>query len=268
MKIVRFEYKGKPVMGLLEKDRVRLPGTGSDGVNGIMPGGFSGSGSDIYLDRDKVSLLAPCLPSKVVCVGLNYRGHAEELGLPLPKSPILFIKPSTAVIGPGETIIRPSQSKRVDYEAELGVVIGRRACHVPPEKAPDYVLGYTCANDVTARDLQPADGQWTYAKSFDTFAPLGPWIETSVNNPDNLQVKGILNGHTVQLSTTADLIFGVRELVSFISCCMTLLPGDVIMTGTPAGIGPLKDGDIFGVEIEGVGHLTNPFTDITKHALN
>lgn len=204
-----------------------------------------------------VSLLAPCTPSKVICLGLNYRTHAEEMGVPLPDSPILFMKPSTSVIGPGDAIKLPPQSSRVDYEAELGVVVGRKARNVSREQALDYVFGYTCANDVTARDLQPPAGQWTYAKGFDTFCPLGPWIETDIADPENLSLEGVLNGKTVQSTSTTDHIFPVAYLLSYISGAMTLLPGDVIITGTPAGIGPLQPGDSFSVTVNGIGTLTN-----------
>ncbi len=206
---------------------------------------------------DEVKLLPPCIPSKIIGVGLNYRSHAEELGLPLPQAPILFLKPSTAVIGPGSPVILPSQSKRVDYEAELGVVIGREANNVPVQRAKEFVWGYTCANDITARDLQPKDGQWTLSKGFDTFAPIGPWIETEIEHPSELVVAGLLNEKEVQRGSVDDLVFSIDELITYISSCMTLLPGDVIFTGTPSGIGPLKENDFFTVSIEGVGELTN-----------
>lgn len=207
---------------------------------------------------NEVKLLAPCRPGKVVCVGLNYRKHAAEVGASLPEKPIIFLKPSTSVSGTGDPIMIPSQSCRVDYEAELAVVLGRRTHRVCADRALDYVFGYTCANDVTARDLQPQNGQWTYAKSFDTFCPLGPAINTGIANPEALPVKGVLNGKAVQDGNTADHLFSVAELIEYISHCMTLLPGDVIMTGTPAGIGPLNPGDTFSVVIGGIGSLTNP----------
>ncbi len=208
-------------------------------------------------EADDVRLMSPCLPSKVICLGLNYRSHAEEMKHSLPKKPIIFLKPSTSVIGPGEAIIYPTQSRRVDYEAELGVVIGRRTYRVGKAEALDYVLGYTCANDVTARDKQPKEGQWTYAKGFDTFCPLGPVIETGIENPELLTVRGYLNGSLVQEAPTSDHFFPVAEIIEFVAGCMTLLPGDVIMTGTPAGIGPLNPGDSFEVSIEGIGSLHN-----------
>ncbi len=203
-----------------------------------------------------VRLLSPCLPSKIVALGLNYRDHAEEMKLIIPKEPLLFLKPSTSVIGPGEAIVYPELSKRVDYEAELAVVIGKTAKSVPEERAGEYILGYTCLNDVTARDLQPKDGQWTTAKGFDTFAPIGPWIVTDID-PYHLDVASYLNGERHQHSNTKNLIFGPRQLVSFISRVMTLLPGDVIATGTPSGIGPMAVGDKIEVVIEGIGTLSN-----------
>ncbi len=206
---------------------------------------------------ENVKLLAPCKPTKVICLGLNYRRHAEEMNHELPKKPIIFMKPSTAVIGPEESIHYPTQSNRVDYEAELAVVIGRSAYRVEADEALDYVFGYTCAKDVTARDKQPAKGQWTYAKGFDTFCPLGPVIETAIDDPESLILKGYLNGDLVQETSTGDHVFTVARIIEFVSGCMTLLPGDVIMTGTPSGIGPLNPGDQFTVEIDKVGSLNN-----------
>jgi 2-keto-4-pentenoate hydratase/2-oxohepta-3-ene-1,7-dioic acid hydratase in catechol pathway len=204
----------------------------------------------------EVKLLSPCLPTKIVALGLNYRDHAEEVKMVLPKEPLIFIKPSTSVIGPGEPIVYPKMSKRLDYEAELAVVIGKAAKKVPEEKAADYILGYTCLNDVTARDLQPKDGQWTMAKGFDTFAPIGPWIVTDID-PHQIDVSSYLNGERRQHSNTKNLIFGPHQLVSFISRVMTLLPGDVIATGTPSGIGRMAIGDKIDVAIEEIGTLSN-----------
>ncbi len=208
----------------------------------------------------EIRLLSPCLPSKIICLGLNYRSHAEEMKYALPKKPIIFMKPSTSVIGTGEAIVYPPQSRRVDYEAELGVVIGRRTYRVGNSEALDYVFGYTCANDVTARDKQPKEGQWTYAKGFDTFCPLGPVIETEIGNPEALKVRGYLNDRLVQEAPTSDHYFTVADIIEYVAGCMTLLPGDVIMTGTPAGIGPLLPGDRFEVLIEGIGSLYNSVT--------
>jgi 2-keto-4-pentenoate hydratase/2-oxohepta-3-ene-1,7-dioic acid hydratase in catechol pathway len=210
-------------------------------------------GGEIRIER----ILAPVLPSKILAVGLNYRDHAMEMGHDLPASPILFMKPSTAVIGPEEAIVYPSQATRVDYEAELAVVIKQRCRNVRPEDARAVILGYTCLNDVTARDLQAKDGQWTRAKSFDTFAPLGPWIETDLADPHDLAIRARLNGKTVQSSHTGNLIFSVFELVAFISSVMTLERHDVIATGTPSGIGPMARGDEVTIEIDGIGTLTN-----------
>ncbi|WP_369018439.1 fumarylacetoacetate hydrolase family protein [Thermatribacter velox] len=209
------------------------------------------------LTLDEVKLLAPVKPSKIVAVGLNYADHIAEMGNTPPPNPIIFIKPQTAVIGPGEHIVLPPSSQRVDYEAELGVVIGKKCRSVTPQEAPSFILGYTCFNDVTARDLQKKDGQWTRAKSFDTFAPLGPWINTNLD-PSALHIECRLNGELKQSSSTSNLLFSVFELVAFISEIMTLLPGDVIATGTPQGVGPMKDGDLVEVYVEGIGTLSNP----------
>ncbi len=253
MKLTRFNHKGTVNYGRLEEDRIHELKTGG---KDIMPDSFLETGREYSLEE--VRLTAPCMPSKVICLGLNYRSHAEEMNFPLPKVPIIFLKPSTAVIGPQEPIIYPPQSRRVDYEAELGAVIGKKAFKVPPDLALDYVLGYTCANDVTARDKQPAHGQWTYAKGFDTFCPLGPVIETGIEDPEALAIEGLLNGKKVQASNTSDHIFSVAKIISFVSACMTLLPGDVILTGTCSGIGPMKPGDIFTVKIATIGELSNP----------
>ncbi len=223
---------------------------------------FAYSDKISYLDSvsyrlDDIRLLAPCTPSKIVCLGLNYRGHIEEMGLAVPSVPLIFLKPSTAVIGPNESIVLPYGCRRVDYEGELAVVIGKRAKNVPAAKAAEYILGYTCFNDVSDREAQTVDGQWTRAKGYDTFAPLGPWIETGIS-PHNLRLETYVNGELRQSASTRELVFGVPELVSFISDIMTLLPGDVIATGTPAGVGSLKPGDVVQVKIEGIGALTNP----------
>ena len=205
---------------------------------------------------NEVKLLPPCSPSKIVALGLNYRSHAEEVKLRIPTEPLLFIKPSTAVIGPEDNIVYPKSSEQVDYEGELGVVIKSRAYQVPLGEALDYVLGYTCFNDVTARDLQYKDKQWTRAKGFDTFAPIGPCIETELD-PGNVDIKTYLNGELKQQANTSDLIFPVAKLISFISHVMTLMPGDVIATGTTSGIGPMRPGDTIEVKIEGIGTLKN-----------
>jgi 2-keto-4-pentenoate hydratase/2-oxohepta-3-ene-1,7-dioic acid hydratase in catechol pathway len=225
--------------------------TGSDLFGGHragdpIPGGLSG-----------VTPLAPVRPSKIVCVGLNYRDHAAEVKKPLPAEPLLFIKPSTAVLDPGAPIRLPPGVGRVDYEAELAIVIGRRAHRVPAARAWDYILGLTCLNDVTARDLQNKESQYTRCKGFDTFAPLGPCIATGLNGAPRA-VEGWLNGERRQASSTAQLIFPIEHLVEFITFVMTLEPGDVISTGTPSGIGSLAAGDVVTVKVEGVGELSNP----------
>jgi 2-keto-4-pentenoate hydratase/2-oxohepta-3-ene-1,7-dioic acid hydratase in catechol pathway len=204
-----------------------------------------------------LELLPPVLPSKLVCVGLNYRDHAVEQGKALPAEPLLFIKPSTSVIGPGAPIRVPSWAGRVDHEAELAVVIRKAASGVRASKAAEYILGVTCVNDVTARELQAKDGQYTRAKGFDSFAPIGPCIAVGLDSRD-LRVSGYVNGSLRQDSRTRELIFTVPELVEFISSVMTLLPGDIISTGTPAGIGPIRPGDSVTVHVEGAGALTNP----------
>jgi 2-keto-4-pentenoate hydratase/2-oxohepta-3-ene-1,7-dioic acid hydratase in catechol pathway len=207
-----------------------------------------------------VRLVAPVLPSKVVAVGRNYAEHARELGNEVPAAPMIFLKPSTSVIGPGEPICLPWQSELVEHEAELGVVIGRLCRDVPEERVGEVVLGYTCANDVTARDLQRTDGQWGRAKGFDSFCPIGPWIETDVDL-DDAAIECRVNGEVRQTGSTGDMVRDVAVLVSWISSVMTLLPGDLILTGTPAGVGPIAAGDQVSVSIDGIGTLTNPVID-------
>jgi 2-keto-4-pentenoate hydratase/2-oxohepta-3-ene-1,7-dioic acid hydratase in catechol pathway len=209
---------------------------------------------------DDVRLLAPVLPSKVVAIGKNYAEHAREMGGEPPAEPVIFLKPSTSVAGPGDPIRRPALSERVDFEGELAVVIGRLCRDVPPSRVPEVVFGYTCANDVTARDLQRRDGQWARAKGFDTFCPLGPWIETAVD-PADLDLTTTVNGEVRQQSRTSLLLHDVTALIGYASAVMTLLPGDVLLTGTPAGVGPLEKGDEVAVTIEGIGTLRNPVAD-------
>lgn len=247
MKIVRYKDGMSTQWGILEEGMIRE-------MEGDPFGHFHLSSKAKRLED--VKLLAPCLSSKIVALGLNYRDHAEEVKLPIPDKPLLFMKPSTSIIGPGDGIVYPKMSKRVDYEAELAIVIGKEAKAVPEEKANEYILGYTCFNDVTARDLQPKDGQWTLSKSFDTFAPIGPWIVTDID-PSQLDISAYLNGERRQHSNTKNLIFGPHYLVSYISHVMTLLPGDVIATGTPSGIGRMVVGDKVEIVIEGIGTLTN-----------
>ncbi|MCL0088273.1 fumarylacetoacetate hydrolase family protein [Dehalococcoidia bacterium] len=254
MQIVRFAAGRKVGYGILEENVIR-------GFRGSPFALFKRFGSSFPLDGsvyklEDVRLLSPCLPSKIVCLGLNYRSHAEETQQPVPTVPLIFLKPSTAVIGPDEKIILPRLSRRVDYECELGIVIGRRAKDVPEDKAKEYIIGYTCFNDVTERHNQAEDGQWTRAKGYDTFAPVGPVIETAVD-PDDLKIETYLNGERRQSARTNDLIFGIPRLINFISSVMTLLPGDVIATGTPSGIGRLNPGDVVEVTIEKIGTLRN-----------
>ena len=208
------------------------------------------------LPIDDVMLLAPVLPSKLVCVGKNYAAHAAEFGMTVPDEPLLFLKPSTAVIGPGDPIRLLPISRRIDYEGELAVVIGRLARNVRAEDASRFILGFTCANDVTLRDLQKSDDQWARAKGFDGSCPLGPWIETSVDPTDAI-VETRLNGEVVQNASTSDMVYGVAELIEYVTTFMTLLPGDALLTGTPEGVGRLQDGDVVEVEVEGVGVLRN-----------
>ncbi|MGB8707784.1 MAG: fumarylacetoacetate hydrolase family protein [Dehalococcoidia bacterium] len=254
MRIVRFVAQGRAKYGILDRNIIR-------GLRGSSFSHFQHLSSPSILDGsnynlDKVRLLPPCLPSKIVCLGLNYRSHIEEMKLPIPSVPLIFLKPSTAVIGPGVKIILPPGWNRIDFEGELGVVIGKKAKDVPEERAKEYILGYTCFNDVSDRNAQAADGQWTRAKGYDTFAPIGPWIETEAK-PDNLKLETYLNGELRQSASTSDLIFGISKLINFISGVMTLLPGDVIATGTPSGVGPMKPGDVVEVRIEKIGTLKN-----------
>ncbi len=203
-----------------------------------------------------VKLVAPSEPTKILCVGRNYVEHAKELGNEVPKVPLVFMKPPSAIISEGETIILPPQSKQIEHEAELVIVIGKRGRHISPEDAKSYILGYTIGNDVTARDLQMTDGQWTRAKGFDTFCPFGPWIDTDFDPADSV-VTCRVSGQMRQMASTRDMVFNVPTLIAYISSFITLEPGDLIFTGTPAGVGELKDGDEVIVEIEGLGALRN-----------
>ncbi len=246
MKIVRYQTGNSIEYGILEGEQIQvLEGTPFPDTKK----------RDQRRKLSEVKLLAPCEPSKVVAIGLNYYSHAKEVGQEAPKEPMMFFKPSTSVIGPEDKIVNPG-CNRLDYEAELGVVVRDRASKVSRQDAMKYVLGYTCFNDVTARDWQAQDSQWSRAKGSDTFSPIGPWIETELD-PGNVTVEAYLNGERKQHISTADLIFPVPELVSYISRVITLLPGDVIATGTPHGIGPMKSGDIIEIKIEGIGTLRN-----------
>jgi 2-keto-4-pentenoate hydratase/2-oxohepta-3-ene-1,7-dioic acid hydratase in catechol pathway len=251
-KFVRFSLGGEVRYGMLEGDTVKV----------LRGSPFDCQGFSFSVRLEQIELLAPCLPSKIVCVGLNYRDHAEEIGASLPEEPHIFLKPPTAVIGPGQAIVIPSMSRRVDYEGELALVVKKRARNVPPEEAADCILGYTCFNDVTARDLVEKDKGPLRAKMFDTFAAIGPCISCGID-PGALALKTYVNGELRQSSNTSNLVFDPLQLVSFVSAVMTLLPGDVISTGTPSGIAPLKVGDLVEVEIEGIGRLSNP---VASHA--
>ncbi len=218
-------------------------------------------GTPTYTGRSwslaEVRLLAPILASKVICVGKNYADHAAEMGGEPPEDPVIFLKPSTTIIGPEAPVVLPPTSQEVHFEGELAVVIGQVAKSVPAERASEVVLGYTCANDVTARDHQRHDGQWTRGKSHDSFCPLGPWIETSLD-PSSLRLRTTLDGEVKQDSSTSLLLHPVPELIAWVSEVMTLLPGDVILTGTPAGVGPMTSGQTVSVAIDGIGALRNP----------
>ena len=250
MRLVRFRFGDRIATGAID--------AGSDDIR-VLRGTFFDdpipTGEQVPLAD--VRLLAPVLPSKAVCVGKNYAAHAAEFGMEVPDEPLLFLKPSTAVAGPGDPIQLLPISKRVDYEGELAVVVGRLARHVRAEDAYRYILGFTCANDVTLRDLQKMDDQWARAKGFDGSFPLGPWVETELD-PIDIRVETRLNGEIRQAAQTSDMVFGVAELIEYITEFMTLLPGDILLTGTPEGVGRLSDGDVVEVEVEGIGTLSNP----------
>jgi 2-keto-4-pentenoate hydratase/2-oxohepta-3-ene-1,7-dioic acid hydratase in catechol pathway len=253
-RIFRMEQDGEPRYALEREGAWRL-------VDGDIFGDHA-AGAEIPSTGRR--LLPPVSPSKIVCVGLNYRDHAAEQNKPIPPEPLLFIKPSTAVIGPGEPIVLPEGVGRVDHEAELGVVIGRRATRVSEREALDYVLGVTCVNDVTARGLQNKGAGYTRAKGFDTFAPIGPCVVAGLDiaSPEGLSVEGRVNGLLRQSSSTRELIFPIATLISYISHNMTLLPGDIVSTGTPSGIGPLEPGDVVTVTVAGVCELSNPVRNL------
>jgi 2-keto-4-pentenoate hydratase/2-oxohepta-3-ene-1,7-dioic acid hydratase in catechol pathway len=255
VRIARFSYQGDVLFGVVDG-----PGEDpADLVIGIATGHpfapLQLTGETLPLTQ--VRLLAPVLPSKVVCIGKNYADHVAEMGGVPPENPVVFLKPSTSVVGPGDAIVLPRNSDRVDHEAELAIVIGRLCREVPRERAHDVVLGYTCGNDVTARDHQKADGQWTRGKSHDTFCPLGPWVETELAASD-VAVRCTVDGEVRQDGRTSALIHDIPALIEWVTAFMTLLPGDVILTGTPAGVGPITAGSSVSVSIEGLGTLTNP----------
>lgn len=249
MRIVRFQNKNEaPRFGWLLEGKIGL-------IEGDLFGEYRRQ--EAALPVEEVRLLAPIWPSKIICVGRNYVEHAKEHNAEVPKIPLIFMKPPSAIINPGDTILLPPQSAQVEHEAELVAVIGKRGRAIPADEAASYILGYTIGNDVTARDLQRSDGQWTRAKGFDTFCPFGPWIDTEFD-PSDAVISCRVNGQIRQMASTHDMVFSVPTLVAFISSVMTLEPGDLIFTGTPAGVGPLKAGDIVEVEIENLGKLSNP----------
>jgi 2-keto-4-pentenoate hydratase/2-oxohepta-3-ene-1,7-dioic acid hydratase in catechol pathway len=249
MRIVRYRLSGGKNI---------LWGWVSEGKVGSLDGDPFGAyrRKKTYVSLDRVELFPPVRPGKIICVGRNYTAHAEEHDAEVPEIPLIFLKPPSSVISDGATILVPPQSERVEHEAELAVVIGLRGRWIKRADAFEHVLGYTIANDVTARDLQRSDGQWTRGKGFDTFCPVGPWIETELD-PSDLIIKCSVNGQLRQLGSTRDLVFPVATLVAFVSSVMTLFPGDLILTGTPSGVGPLVDGDEVEVEIEGIGKISN-----------
>jgi len=250
MRIVRFQRDpaDPPSWGWINEDRIGI-------IEGSPFEPFRRREALLLLD--KVNLLPPAVPGKIICVGWNYLVHADEMDTEVPKVPLLFFKPPSSVIGPGQAIRLPPQSNQVEHEGGLAVIIGRQGRWVSSEESTQLILGYSIANDVTARDLQRTDNQWTRSKGFDTFCPLGPWIETEMDSCDCL-IKCSVNGQLRQMASTRDMIFPVRELIAFITSIMTLNPGDIILTGTPAGVGKLNPGDEVTVEIEGIGSLTNP----------
>jgi 2-keto-4-pentenoate hydratase/2-oxohepta-3-ene-1,7-dioic acid hydratase in catechol pathway len=257
MKIARVQLQDDVLYGLVEGDALRP-------IEGDILGEWTPG--DLTVPMADVKLLAPVDPPQIVAIGLNYRRHASEAGMALPDAPLIFLKTCNTIVGPQEPVLLPHIAPdEVDYEAELVIVIGKECKHVPEDRVYDYILGFTCGNDVSARDCQlRLDKQWARGKSFDTFAPIGPWIATSLDG-DALDIKMTLNDAVVQDSNTSDMVFNCRQLVSYVSSCMTLYPGSIIMTGTPEGVGmgrkpPLyvKDGDTMTVEIEGIGSLTNP----------
>ena len=256
MRIVRFSLQGEVSFGVVE-------GPGSDPADLVVAAVAGHPFAPLVFTGERhplpsVRLLAPVLPSKVVCIGKNYADHVKEMGGgEAPVDPVVFLKPSTSVIGPGDPIVLPRNSNHVDHEAELGIVIGRLCREVPKERAHDVILGYTCGNDVTARDHQQHDGQWTRGKSHDSFCPIGPWVETELDVRE-LAVQCAVDGQVRQDGSTKDLIHDVPAIVEWVTAFMTLLPGDVILTGTPAGVGPLVPGNAVTVLVEGIGPLTNP----------
>lgn len=257
MKYCRYQSSDGPKFGLIENEQIVKAATDAPVPD------FSRGQKCSPMPLDSARLLSPVQPSKIICVGRNYSEHAKELGNEVPAEPLIFLKPPSSMIGPGETILRPkSVSQRVDYEGELAVVIGKRCRALKPQDdVRGYILGYTCANDVTARDLQKKDGQWTRGKGFDTFCPVGPLVTDEIDPWAGVRVETRLNGEVKQSESTTAFIFPIDVVLRFASQVMTLLPGDIILTGTPAGIGPMVAGDRVRVSIEGIGALENPVQD-------
>lgn len=248
MRLIRYQYKdAAPRYGWVLENKVGP-------IEGDPFGEYRRLEAEIPLTE--IRLLAPTQPSKILCVGRNYVEHAKEHNAEVPKIPLIFMKPPSAILEPDGTILLPPQSQQVEHEAELVVVIGKRGRFISPEEARDYIFGYTVGNDVTARDLQRSDGQWTRAKGFDTFCPFGPWIDTDFDPADAI-ITCRVNGQLRQMASTRDMVFSVAQLIAFVSSVMTLEPGDLLFTGTPAGVGPLRPGDVVEVEIEGLGKLLN-----------
>jgi 2-keto-4-pentenoate hydratase/2-oxohepta-3-ene-1,7-dioic acid hydratase in catechol pathway len=265
MKIVRYLYEGKTSYGLVEG--IHLLSCDGDPFTGLIR-------QSAVIDPAAVKLLPPVDPPNIICIGLNYRKHAEETGIPAPAEPLIFIKATTSLCGPGDAIVLPANSPdKIDYEAELAIVIGKRAKDITEDEADEAILGYTVANDVSNRAAQFADGQWARAKSYDTFCPVGPAIVTGID-ADNLNITCRLDGRVMQDSSTSDMIFSCRRIVSHLSLCFTLLPGTIILTGTPEGVGfkrnpPvfLRPGQTVETEIEGIGTLVNPVTGVDRRSI-
>jgi 2-keto-4-pentenoate hydratase/2-oxohepta-3-ene-1,7-dioic acid hydratase in catechol pathway len=258
MRFVRYRYgKELAAFGWVEDDRIGP-------IVGDLFGEYRRLEAEIALDR--VHLLSPVVPSKIICVGRNYVEHAKEQNAEIPEVPLLFLKPPTTIIGPEDKIVLPPQSQQVEHEAELAVVIGKQGRWITLDHAADYVLGCTIANDVTARDLQHRDGQWTRGKGFDTFCPVGPWIDSEID-PSDVLISCRVNGELRQIGSSREMIFSIPQLITYISSIMTLMPGDLILTGTPAGVGPLNAGDRVEVTIEGLGTLSNEVVGETLPSL-
>jgi 2-keto-4-pentenoate hydratase/2-oxohepta-3-ene-1,7-dioic acid hydratase in catechol pathway len=255
MQIIRYSHKrSDPQYGWIHENLVGLLSEPPFGAYRRL---------EAMIPLEEVKLLAPVQPSKIIAIGRNYPEHAKEHDVEIPEVPMIFLKPPSAVIGPGSHIILPPQSAQVEHESELGIVISRKGRWIEQEAVKDYILGCTIVNDVTARDLQRRDGQWSRAKGFDTFCPVGPWIETDLD-PSDILITCRVNNEIRQMSSTREMVFNISQLIIYISSVMTLEPGDLILTGTPAGVGTLKDGDSVEVEIEGIGKLSNPVKEEKK----